>query len=155
MRDENLPEVVKLIIDQAGITPESLELEITEGVLMDSYTHVVGALSALDEMGVKIAMDDFGTGYSSLSYLRNYPFDTVKIDRSFVNDIIVDESDQKLVSAAIAMAHSLGLKVVAEGVETSEQLAMITSQGCDFAQGYLFSKPLRCEAITEMLESQS
>lgn len=99
-------------------------------------------------------MDDFGTGYSSLSYLRSYPFNVLKIDRSFINDITVNPADRELVNAAIAMAHSLGLKVVAEGVETEEQLAHLATQGCELAQGYLFSKPVTAEEITNMIEKE-
>ena len=106
---------------------------------------------ALKENDIKISLDDFGTGYSSLSYLRSYPFDTLKIDRSFINDINVDPADRELVNAAIAMAHGLGLKVVAEGVETEEQLESLATQYCDVAQGYLFSKPVPPEEISRML----
>lgn len=98
-------------------------------------------------------MDDFGTGYSSLSYLRSYPFDVLKIDREFINDITDDPADRELVNAAIAMAHGLGLKVVAEGVETGEQLKFLKSQGCDYGQGYLFSKPLSPDEMTALLEA--
>jgi EAL domain-containing protein (putative c-di-GMP-specific phosphodiesterase class I) len=98
-------------------------------------------------------MDDFGTGYSSLSYLRSYPFDVLKIDREFVSDITDDPADRELVNAAIAMAHGLGLKVVAEGVETEDQLKHLASQGCEYGQGYLFSKPLSADELTLMLEA--
>ncbi|MCU7867140.1 MAG: EAL domain-containing protein [Candidatus Thiodiazotropha sp. (ex Lucinoma borealis)] len=152
-RDPNLVTFIGQAIHQAGITCESLEMEITEGVLMSGHAYIDDALTALSEMGVSIAMDDFGTGYSSLSYLRSYPFNSLKIDRSFVNDITVDRADRKLVNATIVMAHSLGLKVVAEGVETKEQLALLASQGCEFAQGYLFSRPQLSEKISEMLQS--
>ena len=151
-RDPNLVAFIEEAIDQSGVTSESLELEITEGVLMSGHAYIDDALASLHKLGVGIAMDDFGTGYSSLSYLRNYPFDTLKIDRDFVNDITVDMANQELVNAAIAMAHGLGLKVVAEGVETKEQLAFLASQGCEIAQGYLFSKPLSQEEMTEMLD---
>ena len=97
-------------------------------------------------------MDDFGTGYSSLSYLRTYPFNTLKIDRSFVSDITFDEADLKLVVATIAMAHGPGLKVAAEGVETKAQLKILAEQGCDIAQGSLFSEAASAEEITRMLE---
>ena len=106
-------------------------------------------LNALNEMGVSIAMDDFGTGYSSLSYLRRYPFDTLKIDRSFVSDITTDPQDRELVNAVIAMAHSLGLTVVAEGVESEAELNYLNSRGCDLAQGYLFSRPLSASELIE------
>jgi EAL domain-containing protein (putative c-di-GMP-specific phosphodiesterase class I) len=105
-------------------------------------------------MGVTIAMDDFGTGYSSLSYLRDYPFNVLKIERSFIRDIVSNIPDQKLVNAAIAMAHSLGMQVIAEGVETEQQLVLLAVQGCDQAQGYLFSKPVPPAEITTILAQQ-
>ncbi len=100
-------------------------------------------------------MDDFGTDYSSLSYLRNYPFDTLKIDRSFVEDITVDPSDLELVNATIDMAHGLGLTVIAEGVETEAQKKLLIKKGCEYAQGYLFSKPVSAEALQQLLEDQA
>lgn len=122
---------------------------------MSSHAHIEKALKDLNTIGVELAMDDFGTGYSSLSYLRNYPFDTLKIDRSFVRDITEDITDRELVNAIIAMAHSLDLKVVAEGVETLQQLQHLATQGCEYAQGYYFSKPASPEAIVELLAAQS
>lgn len=154
-RDLDLVAFVEDAMGQSGVSGESLTLEITEGVLMSGHTYIDDALAALSELGVSIAMDDFGTGYSSLSYLRSYPFNTLKIDRSFINDIIANPADRELVNATIAMAHGLGLKVVAEGVETEEQLAFLAAQSCDFAQGYLFSKPVSADEITEMLETGS
>lgn len=121
---------------------------------MSGHAYIDDALAALNDLGVSIAMDDFGTGYSSLSYLRKYPFDVLKIDRSFVQDITEDAADLELVNAVIAMAHGLGLKVVAEGVETEEQLELLAAHGCDYAQGYLFSKPVSPEEMTELLERQ-
>ena len=100
-------------------------------------------------------MDDFGVGYSSLSYLRQYPFDVLKIDRSFIRDITEDVKDHELISAAIAMAHSLKIKVVAEGIETQEQLAYLKQLGGDYGQGYFFSKPVTVEEITKLLKKQS
>jgi diguanylate cyclase (GGDEF)-like protein len=152
-RDPKLVTTIKDAIHQSGVSNKSLELEITEGVLMSGRAYIHDALSNLSDLGVRIAMDDFGTGYSSLSYLRNYPFDLLKIDRNFINDITVDPADRELVNAAIAMAHGLGLKVVAEGVETREQLVLLSAQGCEFAQGYHFSKPVPADEITEMLET--
>jgi diguanylate cyclase (GGDEF)-like protein/PAS domain S-box-containing protein len=146
-RDPNLVPYITDNIRKSGIAPASLELEITEGVLMSGYTYIDDALAALNELGVNIAMDDFGTGYSSLSYLRSYPFDVLKIDREFVSDITDDPADRELVNAAIAMAHGLGLKVVAEGVETEDQRKHLASQGCEYAQGYLFSKPLSADEM--------
>ena len=144
-RNPKLIENLQACIESSGLDINSLELEITEGVLMTGYTYIDDALNSLNELGVNIAMDDFGTGYSSLSYLRSYPFDVLKIDRSFICDITVDASDRELISAAIAMAHALNLKVVAEGVETKDQLDFLKSLNCDVAQGYLFSKPLSAQ----------
>lgn len=152
-RDPELVSFVKKAIKQAGVTGDSLELEITEGVLMSGHAYIDDALTALSDLGVCIAMDDFGIGYSSLSYLRNYPFDVLKIDRSFIIDITEDRADRELVNAAVAMAHSLKLKVVAEGVETEVQLAYLKQLGCDYGQGYLFGKPAPAEKITEMFDS--
>lgn len=152
-RDTDLVSFIERTLASHNVPGDALELEITEGVLMDGHTQITAALMSLTRMGVRIAMDDFGTGYSSLSYLRSYPFDTLKIDRSFVRDLIVDPADRELVNATIAMAHSLGLTVVAEGVETEDQLKHLHSRRCDIAQGYLFSKPVPAGAIDDMLSS--
>jgi diguanylate cyclase (GGDEF)-like protein/PAS domain S-box-containing protein len=154
-RDPQLAPFIQQALLQAGVEPTALELEITEGVLMSGHGYIDKALEALSTLGVKISMDDFGTGYSSLSYLRSYPFDILKIDQSFIRDITVDEEDRELVNAAIAMAHGLGLKVVAEGVETEEQLAHLVEKDCDFAQGYLFSKPVSGKSIEQLLLASS
>lgn len=153
-RDSNLVAVVATAIKQSGVTAETLELEITEGALLSGEAYIGDALTALSGMGVSIAMDDFGTGYSSLSYLRKYPFNRLKIDRSFIQDITEDAADLKLVNATIAMAHGLDLKVVAEGVETAEQLDILAAQSCDYARGYFFSKPVSAEQITEMIDKE-
>lgn len=145
---------VEQALANAAVPGSSLELEITEGVLMSGHSEVDDALAALTAMGITIAMDDFGTGYSSLSYLRRYPFHVLKIDRSFINDIAEDPADRELICAAIAMAHGLGLEVVAEGVETEEQLKILADYGCDVAQGYLFSKPVSAEEISILLRKQ-
>jgi len=154
-RDPHLVNDTNEAIQEAGISYHHLELEITEGVLMDRYSGIDNALAELKNLGVNIAMDDFGTGYSSLNNLRIYPFDTVKIDRSFVNDIAVDSSARALINAAICMAHSLNLKVVAEGVETEEQFVHLKELCCDYAQGYFFSKPVSETALTGMLEARN
>ncbi len=140
--DPNMVRFIEETLAKFGLSAECLELEITEGVLMSGHRHVHEALAALSHLGVSISMDDFGTGYSSLSNLRIYPFDILKIDRSFVQDITTDLADRTLINATIAMAHGLKLKVVAEGVETKEQLAYLKKQGCDYAQGCLFSEPM-------------
>jgi diguanylate cyclase (GGDEF)-like protein/PAS domain S-box-containing protein len=154
-RDPNLVEYIEQATRSRALSATALELEITEGVLMSGHTYIDEALAALSDLGVNIAMDDFGTGYSSLSYLRSYPFDVLKIDREFVNDIIEDPADRELVNAAIAMAHGLGLKVVAEGVETEAQLKFLASQGCEYGQGYLFSKPVAADKLTALLAEGS
>jgi diguanylate cyclase (GGDEF)-like protein len=146
-RDPLLLDKIEQAIATAGVRREQVELEITEGVLMSGHKQVGQALEALSRSGVRIAMDDFGTGYSSLSYLRRYPFHTLKIDREFVFDMIEDEADRELVNATIAMAQALGLKVVGEGVETEQHLALLAQQGCDYAQGYLFGKPAPLEKL--------
>ena len=150
-RDPELLPFIGRQLQLHGLAGSALELEITEGVLMSSYTDIDRVMSSFSDMGISLAMDDFGTGYSSLSYLRSYPFDTVKIDRSFINDITADPLDRELVNAAIAMAHSLGLTVVAEGVETEGQLALLAAQGCELAQGYLFSPPVDEAALVGLL----
>ena len=150
-RDPGLVQFIDRTMQQAGLGANALELEITEGVLMGGHAYIDNTLEALSKMDVGIAMDDFGTGYSSLSYLRSYPFNILKIDRSFVSDITTDPADRELISATIAMAHSLGLTVVAEGVETEEQLNYLRSQDCDHAQGYLFSRPVSAAEIMHML----
>ncbi|WDE09813.1 EAL domain-containing protein [Thalassomonas haliotis] len=142
-RDTQLVDNIHQALIQAGVAANCLELEITEGVLMSGHSYIKKALSALSGLGIHLSMDDFGTGYSSLNYLRHYPFDVLKIDRSFVQGITTESTDRELVNAAIAMAHSLNLTVVAEGVETPAQLQLLKSLNCDFAQGYLLGKPCR------------
>lgn len=151
-RDPNLVDFIKGAIHESGIPAEFLELEITEGVLMTGHGFISDALNALNEFNIGLAMDDFGTGYSSLSYLHNYPFDTLKIDRSFISYIGGNSAACELINAMITMAHGLGLKVVAEGVETEEQLAYLSSLDCEYAQGYLFSKAVSSDEITRMLQ---
>lgn len=151
-RDPEIVSVVEECIKKTGMPASSLELEITEGVLIDNDPFTNDCLEKLNELGVQIAMDDFGTGYSSLSYLRSHPFDVLKVDRSFVNDITHDLGDRELVNASIAMAHALNLKVVAEGVETNEHLQLLEEMNCDYAQGFLFGKPMPADEMTDMLQ---
>ncbi len=129
-------------LQESGIAPNSLKLEITERVMMENTAYVIALLSEVKTMGVRLAVDDFGTGYSSLSYLKQFPVDVLKIDRTFIAGLPEDKDDVALVEAIVAMAHSLNLQVVAEGVETAEQLAFLRNLGCDLIQGYYFSKPL-------------
>jgi diguanylate cyclase (GGDEF)-like protein len=140
------------IIHASGLDPSSLELEITESVVMSHGVSAVAALEKLKSAGVQIAMDDFGTGYSSLAYLKRFPIDTLKVDRSFIRDIPSDSGDMKITRAIIAMAHSLKLKVVAEGVETADQLRFLQAQRCDAVQGYFLFRPVPEEQVAAVLE---
>lgn len=148
-RDKELINFILSALSKEEISPQNLEFEITEGVLMVGNAYVEEALEELHQLGVKLSMDDFGTGYSSLSYLRRYSFDILKIDRSFIDGITVNKEDFDLVKATIAMAHSLDLEVVAEGVETHEQLMMLDKLSCDLVQGYYFSKPVPAQALID------
>jgi diguanylate cyclase (GGDEF)-like protein/PAS domain S-box-containing protein len=142
---------VALILDETGLAPRYLELELTESVLMHDAEVSVAVLEALKAMGVRLAIDDFGTGYSSLSYLRRFPIDTLKIDRSFVRDIAADADDSTIVSAVIALGKALGMRVIAEGIETREQLACLQARQCDEGQGFHFSRPLSAEDFGRLL----
>lgn len=141
-RDSELISFIKGSLNESNVSAEYLELEITEGVLMSGQSHIHDTLVEISALGIKLSMDDFGTGYSSLSYLRQYAFDVLKIDQSFISGIPLNKADSELVNTIIAMAHSLGLTVVAEGVETQQQLTLLDDLGCDLVQGYYFSKPL-------------
>lgn len=152
-RDQTFIKKVEKTIDHLGISSHCLEFEITEGVLLNGHQYIDDVFNSLSSLGISIAMDDFGTGYSSLSYLRKYPFNVIKIDRSFINDVATNQSDRELISATIAMAHGLNLKVVAEGVETNEQLIYLRNLGCDYVQGFLFSKPVTDDKFDELIES--
>src|SRR5580693_3154478 len=140
------------IIHASGLDPSLLELEITESVVMSDGECAVSVLEKLKSIGVKIAIDDFGTGYSSLGYLKRFPIDTLKIDRSFIRDIPADSGDKKITRAIIAMAHSLRLKVVAEGVETADQLKFLRTERCDAVQGYFLHRPLPKTEMADVLE---
>lgn len=141
-QDAELVDSVTKIVKETALPHGTLELEITESILMNNPEKAVSTLKELKELGVLIAIDDFGTGYSSLNYLKRFPVSSIKIDRSFVNDIHVDMDDKAIVDAVIGLGHSLNLEVVAEGVEEVEQLVYLQEKGCDFIQGFLFSKPL-------------
>ncbi|CAG9933632.1 EAL domain-containing protein [Candidatus Nitrotoga arctica] len=152
-RQKNLGETIKAILSESGLAPSGLELEITEGVVMQDAEAAILLLEDMKAMGLKLSVDDFGTGYSSLSYLKRFPIDKFKIDQSFVRDLTTDTDDAVIVSTIISMAHSLKLKVIAEGVETAEQLAFLKQQGCDEIQGYYFSQPVSAEEFTKLLSS--
>jgi len=137
-----LVERVRAIKSRYGLPKGALELEVTESVAMRNPERAIEQLKALGALGIEISIDDFGTGYSSLAYLKLLPIQTLKLDRAFVRDIETDENDAVISAATLALAHALGLKVVAEGVETEGQRDFLTSHGCDYLQGFLFSKPL-------------
>lgn len=140
-------------LSHSGLRPACLDLEITESMLMQNADSAVHLLNSLKATGVTLSLDDFGTGYSSLAYLKRFPLDAVKVDRSFVQDIAADSDDASITRAVITMAHHLKLKVVAEGVETSEQLSLLISHQCDIIQGYFFSRPLPAAGMVELLRS--
>ena len=139
--DPNLIDTIKTALQISGLDASKLELEITESLLMDNIEHAIQTLSDLKSMGITIAIDDFGTGYSSLAQLKNLPADILKIDREFVKDATTVMENAEITEVIISMGHKLGMKVVAEGVETEEQLAFLVEKGCDIAQGYLFCRP--------------
>jgi EAL domain-containing protein (putative c-di-GMP-specific phosphodiesterase class I) len=138
---------VEGILAKTGLPPEHLTLEITESALMKDAASALAVLNALKEIGVLLAIDDFGTGYSSLSYLQHFPLDLLKVDRTFVEELGTSSEAEEIVGAVINLAHALGLEVVAEGVETAEQLELLRSFDCDLAQGFLFSRPLPADEI--------
>jgi diguanylate cyclase (GGDEF)-like protein/PAS domain S-box-containing protein len=144
---------VDAVLRETGLAPETLELEITESIAMQNVDASVVALRGLKDLGVRITIDDFGTGYSSLSYLKKFPIDTIKIDQAFVHDVSSDSNDAAIVRAAIVMAHELKLNVIAEGVETVEQVAFLRRRRCTEMQGYLFSEPMPAEQFGELLSS--
>jgi EAL domain-containing protein (putative c-di-GMP-specific phosphodiesterase class I) len=141
-RQRNLAEQVKAALAATGLSPARLELELTEGVLIDNPERAMTILSALKALGIRISLDDFGTGYSSLSYLQRFPFDTLKIDRQFISGLGQETQATAIVQVVGLLARSLNLSVVAEGVETEAQLAMLRAQNCDYVQGYLISRPV-------------
>lgn len=150
-RDTQLIGNIARTLIETGAEAKYITLEITESMLIDNIEKVIETLNSLNAMGISISIDDFGTGYSSLSYLKRFPIQTLKIDRSFVRDIVSDKNDHTIVAAIIAMAHSLGIDVIAEGIETEEQLKLLITQKCDYFQGYYFSKPVSAEKIESLL----
>jgi len=150
-RRQSLIRTITGALQLSGLGPESLELELTESAIMRNMEESSRILKDLKAMGLRVAIDDFGTGYSSLAYLKRFPLDVLKIDRSFIRDIPSDQDNSAIATAIIAMAHSLNLKVVAEGVETSEQLSFLKDQGCDEVQGFYYSRPLSEGDFLELL----
>lgn len=151
LRHGKLVSLVRQVLDETGLAPQYLELELTESQLLDSVEHIIATFQQLHELGVKLAIDDFGTGYSSLSYLKRFPVDYVKIDQAFIRGLGEGTEDAAIIQAIISMAHSLSLQVVAEGVENQEQLAFLRTHGCDEVQGYLISRPVEADAMLGVL----
>jgi diguanylate cyclase (GGDEF)-like protein/PAS domain S-box-containing protein len=150
-KQQNLAEKVSQILSEAGVAPSLLELELTESMIMEKAETTILTLKALKQTGIKLSIDDFGTGYSSLSYLKRFPLDKLKVDQSFVRDITTDPDDAIITAVVSTLAHGLKLRVIAEGVETREQLTFLRSQHYDEVQGYLFSRPIPAEEFTDLL----
>jgi EAL domain-containing protein (putative c-di-GMP-specific phosphodiesterase class I) len=152
-RHEHFLEGVFEILKETGLDPKLLELELTESVLMKRVEATGSILATLRAKGIRVAVDDFGTGYSSLSYLRKFPIDALKIDQSFVRQITTYGGETSIVTAIIGMGRSLGLRVIAEGIETPEELAFLQAQQCEEGQGYYFSRPLPPGQFVKLLET--
>lgn len=155
LRQNNLKEVFVAPLRQYGLSPACVELEFTESALMSQEFSAETALRELGAEGLQFAVDDFGTGYSNLAYLKRFAIHRLKVDRAFVQDIAASETDRQIVAAIVNMGHSLGLKVIAEGVETEAQRAILMQLGCDEAQGFLFARPLTFDAFARLLSSPS
>jgi diguanylate cyclase (GGDEF)-like protein/PAS domain S-box-containing protein len=145
--------IQQVLVDHQ-IDPHWLEIELTESSLMENTSHTIASLKTLQQMGIKVSIDDFGTGYSSLAYLRRFPIDKLKIDIAFIREVTSNPQDAAIAKTIIELAHSLDLQVIAEGVETVEQLAFLTANGCDQVQGYLFSRPLPISELDELLRER-
>jgi EAL domain-containing protein (putative c-di-GMP-specific phosphodiesterase class I) len=149
--ETDLVEAVQRTLQETGLEPQYLSLEVTESLIMKDPAGAAETMRRLRELGVGLCLDDFGTGYSSLNYLRRFPVGCLKIDRSFITDVTTDASAAAVATSVVAIAHSLGLVAVAEGVETKEQLDFLRHCGCDKFQGYYFSKPLPAEAFAALV----
>jgi len=146
--------LLAIVLAETAFPANCLELELTESGLMEKEEESVAILNSLRAQGVRLAIDDFGTGYSSLAYLKRFPLDVLKIDKSFIDDIPHKQDDMEIAATIVAMGHTLGFKVLAEGVETVEQLDFLQQQGCDLYQGYLNSHPLSAEDFDELLREE-
>jgi EAL domain-containing protein (putative c-di-GMP-specific phosphodiesterase class I) len=151
-QDQKLVYKISQILAETGLPGDGLRLEVTESVAMQDVGYGIKVLKELNKLGVHVSLDDFGNGYSSLSYLKQFPLKVLKIDRSFIQDILVNKNSEAITTAIIVMARSLGLEVVAEGVEKEEQLDFLKSKFCDEVQGFLFSKPLPVKELTGLLQ---
>jgi EAL domain-containing protein (putative c-di-GMP-specific phosphodiesterase class I) len=154
-RQATLPGIITEALRRNQLDASSLELEVTESIVMSNPEEAAATLEQLRQMGVRISIDDFGTGYSSLSYLKKFPIDTLKVDRSFIKDVTWNQDDGAIVRAIVALAHTLKLKIIAEGVEDAEQVAFLEALGCDQYQGYFFSRPVPAHEIPKMIVAQT
>ena len=154
-RDKDLPELIRAVIGETGLAPQRIELEVTESATMQDVESSVAIMRELKAIGVQLSIDDFGTGYSSLAYLKRFPLDKLKVDQSFVRNMTDDGNDVAIVQAVIALGHSLGLRVIAEGVETEAQAALLKNYDCEEMQGYLFSKPLPAKDVPPLLAART
>ena len=151
IKSPNLINQIEQILAETGLDGSCLKLEITESMLMEDVQETIKTFLQIKAVNIQLSIDDFGTGYSSLSYLNRFPVSTLKIDRSFVNQMNFDEQKFEVVRLITTLAHTLGMNVIAEGVETAEQFAQLRALGCEFGQGYFFSKPLNCASVEAML----
>jgi EAL domain-containing protein (putative c-di-GMP-specific phosphodiesterase class I) len=154
-RQQDFAQHILDMLDYTGANPHRLKLELTESLLADNLDDVIVKMAALRARGVGFSLDDFGTGYSSLSYLKRLPLDQLKIDQSFVRDVLTDPNDAAIVKTILALGHTLGMQVIAEGVETSQQRDFLLDNGCSSYQGYLFSRPLPSLAFVRYVHANA
>ena len=148
----NFIEDIKKIIDSHDIAPGRIEIEITESIMIDSAEKALQRIDEIKAMGMKVAIDDFGTGYSSLSYLNNFPSDMLKIDKSFIDQMNLSDASRQYVAMIISIGHILNLKVISEGVESQDQVAVLKSIGCDYVQGFVWGRPMAPEDAEKLVE---
>jgi EAL domain-containing protein (putative c-di-GMP-specific phosphodiesterase class I) len=151
----DLVQHIQQILQETELDPGSLKLEITESIMVDHAETTIAMLNMLRDMGIQLSIDDFGTGYSSLRYLHRFPIHTLKIDRSFISMLHTDDESQAITQSIVALSHTLGMDVIAEGIETDEQLAYLRGLGCDYGQGYLFAQPVEGDAAASLLETEA
>jgi EAL domain-containing protein (putative c-di-GMP-specific phosphodiesterase class I) len=152
LRQTDFVAQVQSLVRRHTVNPKLLKLELTESMLQENIEETIATMNVLKEIGIRFSLDDFGTGYSSLQYLKRLPLDQLKIDQSFIRNIAIDSSDKAIVRTVIAMAHSLNLDVIAEGVETEEQRQLLLGKGCTHYQGYLFGKPVPIVQFDKLLK---
>src|SRR5690606_4936269 len=154
LRSVTLHDYILEALQRHNLQAQHLEIELTESVLMDQHDEVMTTIHQLRDAGIRFAMDDFGTGYSSLNYLKRFPFDTLKLDKTFIEGVNVSRRDTAIVQSVLALGRAFGLRTIAEGVETQTQLQFLLAHGCEQAQGYLFSAPLSADALAQLLASR-